>query len=410
MNNFNELLQKYAKLAVKTGVNIQENQTLVINAPITAKDFVRAIAKEAYSSGVIDVHVDWNDEEISLIKFNYANDNVFDHFPDWKATSKESLANEGAAFLSISASNPDLLKNVDPKKIARTRKAQGKAMEGFKTILNKGNVRWSIVSIPTDEWAMKVFPNLNKDDAVKKLWENIFTVTRVDSDDPVKAWDNHINLIKCKTDLLNKKQFKSLHFKSTGTDLVIDLPKDHIWVGGGLTDHKDIYYIPNMPTEEIFTTPLKTGVNGVVSSTKPLNYGGNLIENFTLTFKDGRVVDYSAEKGYEILKGLIETDEGSHYIGEVALVPDNSPISNTGLIFYNTLFDENASCHLAIGSSYPICIKDGTTMNKQQLEEHGLNTSITHVDFMIGSKELSIEGITESGERMPIFTNGNWSK
>jgi len=410
MNNFNELLQKYAKLAVRTGVNIQENQTLVINAPITAKEFVRAISKEAYLSGVLDVQVDWHDEAMALIKFDNAPDNAFDYFPNWKAANKELLASEGAAFLSISASNPDLLKNVDPKKIARSRKAQGKAMDGFRTIMNKGNVRWSVVSIPTVEWATKVFPSLNQDDAIEKLWDKIFTVTRVNSGNPVEAWNNHINLMKTKTDLLNNKQLKSLHFKSTGTDLIIELPKNHIWVGGGLTDHNDIYYIPNMPTEEIFTTPLKTGVNGIVSSTKPLNYGGNLIENFTLTFKDGRIVDFSAEKGYETLKGLIETDEGSHYIGEVALVPDDSPISNTGLIFYNTLFDENASCHLAIGSSYPICIKDGTTMNKEQLEQHGLNTSITHVDFMIGSEELSIDGITESGDCMTLFSKGNWSR
>lgn len=410
MKNFNELLKKYAKLAVRTGVNVTENQTLVISAPISAVDFVRELTKEAYIAGAKYVQVDWNDEELSLIRYENGKDDIFDYFPRWKAETRETLAKEGAAFLSISAANPDLLKSIDPKLIARSTKAMGMAIKEYRNIVQKGNVRWSVISIPTVAWAKKVFPESTEEDAVLNLWEKIFTITRVDQEDPIVAWDKHVEILKTKSTLLNDKQYKYIHLKSEKTDLMIELPKNHIWIGGGSYDHNKNYYVANIPTEEIFTAPLKTGLNGVVYSTKPLNYSGNLIDNFSLTFENGKIVDFSAEQGYEVLKGLIETDEGSHYIGELALVPDDSPISNTDLIFYNTLFDENASCHLAIGSAYPSCVKDGTKMNQEELEKHGLNTSLTHVDFMIGSADLSVTGITESGEKHPIFTNGNWSE
>ena len=255
----------------------------------------------------------------------------------------------------------------------------------------------------------KVFSDLSDIEAVEKLWENIFKIVRVDKDNPVEAWNEHLNNLQKKVDFLNIKKFKKLHYLSKDTDLSIELPEKHIWAGGGELNSKKTYFVANMPTEEVFTLPLKTGVNGKVKSTKPLNYSGNLIDNFILTFKDGKIVDFSAEKGYETLKKLIETDEGSHYLGEVALVPYDSPISNSNIIFYNTLFDENASCHLALGEAYPICIEGGSEMNSEELEKAGANNSLTHVDFMIGSPNLDITGETKDGVIIQIFKNGNWA-
>lgn len=404
MKNFKELLEKYAELSVKTAINIQKGQTLVVNAPIVASNFVREVVKKAYENGAKNVHVEWHDEEIMHTKYKMAPKEVFNEYPMWKAKGFEEFAEQDAAFLSISASNPDLLKDVDPQKIANANKAAAKAMNKFREYTQKGKVSWAVVSVPTKEWSKKVFGVEDEE----RLWEKIFEVTRVNTEDPVAEWKKHIGTLKNKIAMMNSKNYKFLHYKAPGTDLKIELPEDHIWVGGGLTTEKGVYFIPNMPTEEIFTLPLKTGINGVVASTKPLNYGGNLIEKFTLTFKDGKIVDFSAESGYETLKKLIETDEGSHYIGEVALVPQNSPISNSNIIFYNTLFDENASCHLAIGAAYPLCLKNGTNMNRKELEEKGANTSMTHVDFMIGNDLMNIEGITKDGKVEPLFKNGNW--
>lgn len=409
MENFENMLEKYAELAVKVGVNIQKGQTLVINAPIVAADFIRKVAKKAYEAGAKNVHVEWNDEELSLIKFMNAPDEAFKEFPLWKAKGYEDMAKDGAAFLSISASNPDLLKEVNPERIAAANKAASIAMDAYRNYAQTGKISWGIVSVPTDAWSAKVFPELSPEERIEKLWENIFKVTRVDAADPVQAWNEHIENLKSKMDYLNNKRFKKLFYKAFGTDLTVELPQNHLWVGGGLTDDKGTYFIPNMPTEEVFTMPLKEGVNGVLSSTKPLNYGGNTIENFKLTFEKGKIVEFTAEKGYETLKKLIETDNGSHYLGEVALVPHHSPVSDCNIIFYNTLFDENASCHFAIGAAYPLCIENGTSMSKDDLEKNGANTSLTHVDFMIGSPEMNIDGETSDGKIESIFRNGNWA-
>lgn len=409
MSQFETRLQKYAELAIKVGVNIQENQTLVVNAPIAAVDFVRKVAQIAYQAGAKNVHVEWNDEQLTLIKYNNAPMEAFKEFPLWKAKGYEQFAEEGAAFLSITASNPDLLKGVDPERIATANKTQGAAMEGFRSYIQSDKVSWTVLAIPTQEWAAKVFPDDTSEDQMRKLWEAIFQATRVDIDNPVKAWQDHSRILNEKVEYLNKKKYKTLHYKAPGTDLTIDLPEKHIWAGGGSDNEKGTTFVANMPTEEVFTTPLKEGVNGVVTSTKPLNYGGNLIENFSLTFKAGKIVDFTAETGYETLKRLIETDEGSHYLGEVALVPHDSPISNSNIIFYNTLFDENASNHLAIGNAYAFCIEGGKAMSKEELINKGINTSITHVDFMIGSSEMDIDGILHDGSIEPVFKKGNWA-
>jgi aminopeptidase len=407
MENFEIMIEKYAELTVKVGVNIQKGQTLVINAPIIAKDFIRMVTKKAYEVGAKNVYVDWSDEEITLIKFMNAPEEAFKEFPLWKAKGYEDMAKEGAAFLSISASNPDLLKDVNPQHIATANKTAAMAMEEYRKYPQTGKVSWAVVSVPTKEWAAKIFPELSEEESIEKLWKNIFNVTRVTTENPVKAWDEHIDNLKNKMDYLNNKKFKKLYYKAPGTNLTVELPLNHIWIGGGLTNEKGIYFMPNMPTEEVFTMPLKEGVNGVLSSTKPLNYSGTVIDNFKLTFENGKIIDFTAEKGYETLKKLIETDGGSHYLGEVALVPHHSPVSDCNIIFYNTLFDENASCHFAIGAAYPICIQGGTTMNKEELEKHGANTSFTHVDFMVGSTEMNIDGETADGKVEAIFRNGN---
>ena len=410
MKNMNNLLKKYAELAVKIGVNIQPNQTLVLNTPIECAEFARLISESAYEAGAREVHINWGDEKSARIKYLMAHDEVFDEVPQWLVDSRMHYMEKGAAFLSIAASNPENLKGCNPERIARSSKASSTALKEFSKRLMSNQNAWSIVSIPTVDWAKKVFPNDSEEVAVEKLWDAIFKIVRIDQEDPVAAWETHKNNLKEKMNYLNSQDLVKLHFKnSIGTDLEMELPEGHIWVGGAEHTQNGVEFIANMPTEEIFSMPKKTGVNGTVVSSKPLNYGGNLINNFKLTFKDGKVVDFSAEEGYDSLKHLIETDEGSHYLGEVALVPFDSPISNSGIIFFNTLYDENASCHFAIGKAYTLCIENGDKMSDEELDAAGANTSLTHVDFMLGTSDLEIRGFNAKGEEIKIFTNGNWA-
>lgn len=409
MSSFDENLKKYAELVVKIGVNIQKSQTLLINAPISSAVFTREIAKKAYDAGAKHVYTEWNDEELTRIKFDYAPDESFSEYPEWKASAMENLAQNGAAFLSIVSSNPDLLNGVNPDRIAEANKAAGTALNHFRSYIMADKVSWCVVAAPSKNWAAKVFPNLDEKEQEEKLWEAIFKSTRANMINPVQAWTEHNANLNTKVDYLNNKKYHKLHYKAPGTDLTIELPEKHVWIGGGSVNDNSVPFVANIPTEEVFTAPLKNGVNGTVTSTMPLNYGGNLIENFTLTFENGKIIDLKAESGEETLKRLIETDEGSHYLGEVALVPYNSPISQSNIIFYNTLFDENASNHLAIGNAYGFCIEGGKQMTPSELALAGANSSITHVDFMIGSAEMDIDGITKDGESEPIFRNGNWA-
>lgn len=409
MSNFEKNLEKYAEVAVNIGLNIQKGQELIINASLDSVLLTRKIVEKAYKAGAKNVLVEWSDDQITLTKFMCAPDEAFEKFPKWKADGYVEMAKNGAAFLNVSAPNPDLLSDVDPARIGNWRKTSAIAMKEFSNQIMSGKVNWSSVATPSKEWAKKLFPESNEDEGISKLWDYIFKITRSSMSDPVEAWENHGKKLKKRLEYLNSKRYKKLIYTGDGTDLTIQLPDTHVWIGGGSTTEGGIFFVPNIPTEEVFTAPLRDGVNGIVKSTMPLNYGSSLIENFSFTFENGKVIDFSAEKGYETLKRMLATDEGALHLGEVALVPNDSPISNTGIVFYNTMYDENASCHLALGNVYQSCVEDGNKMNSEDLKNNNLNTSLIHVDFMIGSPTLSINGETLDGKLEPIFTDGNWS-
>ncbi|CAM3263804.1 aminopeptidase [Sporolactobacillus spathodeae] len=409
MENFKKLLDNYASIAIQFGLNVQKNQDVMIFAPIESPEFVRLAVKKAYEAGAKNVFVEWSDEPTTRIRFESAPDAAFETYPNWQKQTYQELVDANAAFLYIYSPNPELLKGIDPARIATWQKTNATANKKFMDAKIGAVVSWTIVSVPTEAWAAKIFPDLPEDERIEALWQQIFTITRTNQDDPSVAWQKHRDNLSEKLNYFNEKRFKALHYRAPGTDLSLELPAEHLWVGGGMTNSQGVPFQPNIPTEEIFTMPLATGVNGTVASTKPLNYAGNLIDHFSVTFKDGRIIDYQAEQGYETLKQIIETDEGSHFLGEVSLVPFHSPISETHLIFYNTLFDENASCHLAIGASYPFNYRGGRQMSEAELKEKGANSSTTHVDFMVGSAELEIDGELPSGARIAIFRNGDWA-
>ena len=404
------LLKKYAMLAVNTGVNIKKDNILVITSPIETAEFARLIAKEAYNFGAKEVIVHYSDQQLTKIKLENSSLETISDYPSWMAEGYNYYARQGACFISIAANDPDGLKGVSVEKIGESQKARTTALKEYYDNSMSNKCRWCVLSVPTLSWAKKVFPNLSDEKALESLWDVIFKTVRVDTKDPIKAWENHNAYLEEKIKFMNENNFKSVHLKSSnGTDLNIELPEGHIWAGGSEEDVKGIPFNANMPTEEIFTLPKKTGVNGIVYSSKPLSYGGNLIDNFSITFKDGRAIDFTAETGYDILKQMLESDEGAKYLGEVAFVPYNSPISNSKLIFFNTLFDENAACHLALGRAYESSVKNADKYSEEELEKMGVNNSVIHVDFMIGTSDLEITGINKNGETIKIFSNGNWT-
>ena len=407
---FNEKLQKYADLIVKMGANVQKNQIVVIKTIVEGVDFARALTKAAYETGARHVYVQLSDEEISRLTYEYETEEALAEFPEWETQKYDKWVEQDAVFISISAANPDLLKGIPASKIATYQKAAGRGLAKFRKATGSSEVAWCIASIPTEKWSLKVFPEAkDAEEAKNLLWEKIFEVNRINEADPVAAWQKHIDNLTRRCKYLNDKNIKSLHYVAPGTDLHVDLPEGHIWEGGGEYSTKGIYFVANMPTEEIFTMPAKYGVNGTLKATKPLVYSGNLIKDFSFVFKDGKVVAFEAAEGKEVLDKLIHTDEGASYLGEVAIVPHSSPISQTNVLFYNTLFDENASCHFAVGSSYPTTLKDGVKMTEEELEAHGANTSITHNDFMVGSNALNIEATTHTGEKFYVLKDGEWT-
>ncbi len=403
-------LIKYASLAVNIGVNIQKDNILVISSPIETAEFARLITEEAYKSGAKDVIVHYGDQKLTKIKLENSSLETISNIPEWQAESYNYYARQEACFISISASDPDGLKGVPVEKIGASQKARTSALKEYFDNSMSNKCRWCVLSVPTLSWAKKVFPKVSDDEAMESLWDVIFKTVRVDTENPVNAWKKHNAYLEEKIKFMNNNNFKSVHLKSAnGTDLNIELPEGHIWAGGSEGDVNGIPFNANIPTEEVFTLPKKTGVNGIVYSSKPLSYGGNLIDNFSITFKDGKAIDFTAETGYDVLKQMLESDEGAKYLGEVAFVPYNSPISNSKLIFFNTLFDENAACHLAFGRAYESCVKDADKYSEEELEKIGVNNSIIHVDFMIGTSDLEITGINKNGETIQIFSNGNWA-
>ncbi|MBP1999873.1 aminopeptidase [Paenibacillus shirakamiensis] len=409
MTNFQENLQKYAELAVKVGVNVQPGQTLVVNSSLEGAELVRVIVKQAYEAGARTVKVNWSDDTVTRLRYEMAAEESFLDEPKWYAGEILELIENGAAVLHVISSDPDLLKGISSDRLTNHQKTYGKAMSKYRQLQQSDKFSWSIVAVPSAAWAAKVFPELPQEEQIDKLWEAIFRTVRVDQPDTLGAWKEHVSNLNKKSDYLNEKNFEKLHYKAPGTDLIIELPEGHLWVAADSTNERGNKFLANLPTEEVFTAPLRTGVHGTVSSTKPLSHSGNIIDEFTLTFKDGRIVDVKAKVGEETLKQIVSLDEGAHYLGEVALVPHGSPISQSNILFYNTLFDENASNHLAIGSAYAFTLKDGKGLSQEELLARGLNTSITHVDFMVGSGEMDIFGVTKSGEEIQIFSQGNWA-
>lgn len=406
--NLKQRIDKFAELAIKVGVNVKKDESLLIRADVEAKDFVRLCVKYAYQLGAKHVYVEYSDDYITREKYLNAPDQAFDEYPQWQADKYTQLAKEGTSFLSVISSDPDLMLGVDPSRIGRFQKISGQYLKEWRSYTLSDKVKWSIVAVPSENWAKKVFPELESEQAVEYLWESILDCSRV-TDEPIKEWEKHNKNLKEKTDLLNKMNFKKLIYKSSKTDLSVGLPQGHIWLSGDSVDPKSNPFNPNIPTEEIFGMPHKDKVDGRVYSTKPLIYAGSLIDEFWIEYKDGKVINFDAKIGKENLKQLIETDEGSMRLGEIALVPCDSPISNRDIIFYSTLFDENASCHLAIGAAYTSCIENGDSLSDEEKEKIGVNTSNTHVDFMIGDNTLNIVGVTKDGQEIQIFKDGNWA-
>ncbi len=403
-------IREYAKLLIEVGLNVQKGQTLVISSPVDCAYFARLCASAAYDVGCREVVMRWTDDYLNRERFLRADDSVFDSLPLGQKEFLNGYAAEGAAYLNISACDPEALRGVDPDRITRANRCK-EELSGFYDAMMANVNPWCIASIPIPSWSKKVFPGVPEDEAMKKLWDAIFTSVRISGKgDAVARWREHIALLKARVAKLNELHFASLHYtNSLGTDLTIRLPETHLWSGGDSLCRTGRPFVANMPTEEIFTAPLRTGINGVVYAALPLVHNGNIIENFHFVIRDGRIVEAHAEKGEEILKAAIAEDEGASYFGEVALVPYDSPISNQKLLFYNTLFDENAACHLAFGEAYPECVEGGEAMSKEELKAAGLNDSITHVDFMIGTSDLSIIGTTGDGREVPVFADGNFA-
>ena len=405
-----EKLQEYAQLLVRVGLNVQKGQTLVISSPVECAFFARMCAKEAYQIGCREVVMNWHDDAMARMKYLQADDAIFDEVPLWRRHFFNDHALEGAAYLAISASDPENFKGVEGSRIVRAQQASGKALKDFDRLQMCGGFPWCIASIPIPSWACKVFPDIGEEAAMEKLWDAIFAAVRINGDGQcVAKWEAHLDTLAQRMEKLNELNFKSLHYtNSLGTDLTVELPEGHIWEAGNDVTLSGQEYIANIPTEELFTSPLKTGVNGVVYSALPLSHDGHIIDKFHFVVKDGRIVEAHAEQGEEILRAAIAVDEGACYFGEVALVPYDSPISNQKILFYNTLFDENAACHIAFGEAYP-CLKGGQQMTKEELKARGLNDSITHVDFMVGTPDLSIVGTTHDGREIPVFVDGNFA-
>lgn len=407
---FEQKLQRYAELTVKVGLNLQPGQRLVIVAySLDVAPLVREVAASAYQNGCRLVTVVWLDEQLDKVRYQYAPRDSFEEFFSWITNGVAQNIEEGDAYLQISGSDPELLKNQDPKLVAIAGRTFGKA---YKSIMDHQQInltQWSVVGSPTLGWATRVFPDKSLQEAESQLWEAVFKVCRLDKPDPVAFWQGQVNELGKRKEYLTAKGYTGLHYKGPGTDLTIGLPERHIWHGGESQTQTGIPFVPNIPTEEVYTLPHKDKTQGTVTATKPLSYRGNLIENFSLTFSEGMVVNFSAQKGEDILRSTLETDENAKRLGEVALISHRTPISQSGLVFLKTLYDENASNHLALGSAYRYTLKNGDQMKDEEFAQAGGNDSQIHVDFMFGSGEMDVDGLKSDGTSEPVMRQGEWA-
>jgi aminopeptidase len=408
--SFEQKLDRLAEVAVKIGLGLKAGQELVMTAPIDALPLVRRITEHAYKAGALLVTSFYSDDPCVLARFEYGPDASFDYAPVWLQDGIATAFKSGAARLAIAGANPALLARQDPAKVARANVAMSKASKPAMELITRHEINWTIVACATPEWAKLVFPDEPEDVAVAKLWEAIFVTSRVAVDDPVTEWKEHGARLKQRVDLLNAKRFSALHFKSEdgSTDLTVGLADQHLWAGGGTTAGNGIYCQPNIPTEECFTTPHKDRVDGVVRASKPLSHQGTLIENIAVRFEGGKIVEATASAGEDVLNRLISTDEGARRLGEVALVPHSSPIAQSGVLFWSTLFDENAASHVALGQAYSTCLIGGEKMDAEALAALGANSSLIHVDWMIGSGTMDVDGLAADGTREPLMRRGDW--
>ena len=406
---FQTSLEKYADIVVNIGLNLQKHQRLSIGAGLPDAELVRLVAKKAYQLGVPFVDVRWNDEKLHRIRFDHSDPEFLTEVPNWSIAREHEYGERGDATLSFHSSDPNLLEGINPDLIGRYRKAVSQKYEPTYKYIDNNTQNWCVVSTASPAWAKKVFPDLPIEQAQEKLWEAIFDACRVNVADPVKAWREHAEKLHHHCDYLTNKKYTALHYKAPGTDLTLGLPQNHIWVGASSTTVGGIEFIPNLPTEEVFCMPHREKAEGYVTSSRPLILSGTMIDEFTLTFENGRATKVTAKQGEENIRKLLETDENASRFGEVALVPDSSPISQRKHLFYNTLFDENASCHLALGSAYRYNVEGGSAMTKEQFIAAGGNDSLIHVDFMIGSNQMDIDGIRADGTREAIMRNGEWA-
>ena len=409
IENFSEKLKKYAELIVKVGVNVQKGQPVVLYISVTQQELAHLIVEEAYGAGASEVMIEWKDTFSEREFLKHASEERLENIPEYIVKKGNYIAGKKAARISVMSADPGAYSGIDQKRIAKNQAAMGKALRQVRKATQNNDLSWTVVSAADQAWAEKVFPEKKGQAAIDALWEEIFKTTRIDKADPVKAWHEHDQKLHEKSDWLNEQQFSALHYVSPVTDITIGLPENHVWEGAGSFTPEGTEFMANMPTEEVFTAPDCRRIDGYVTSTKPLSYAGNILEDMKFTFKDGKVVEATAKKGQEVLEHLLETDAGAKSLGEVSLVPDPSPISQSGIIFFNTLFDENASDHLALGASYPFNVSGGTKMSDEELLDLGMNVSQTHVDFMVGSADMDIDGIKKDGTIVPVFRNGDWA-
>jgi aminopeptidase len=412
---YQELLRKYAEAIVKVGLNLRADQRLIITnatargVPPAGRALVHEVTKAAYAAGARFVDVIWGDEEMLRIRLQKAPADSFNEYPKWHANGILDMLEKGDALLSIYANDPDVYSGLDSERLGAMQKSHLENYSSISALVSRNAINWCVVASAAPAWAAKIFPTLNSEEGMEKLWQAIFETTRATRPDPVAAWKEHIQNLRKRADYMQAKKYSALHYKSGDTDFTLGLPPGHKWISAQSLAENGVVFTANMPTEEIFTLPDRQRADGTVHATFPLSYGGSLIEDFSVTFETGKVIRVSAKKNEAILQKLVDTDEGSTRLGEVALVPASSPIATRGHLFYNTLFDENASCHIAIGRAYRFTLTGGEELTEEEFNAAGGNTSINHVDFMIGSPQMDIDGIKEDGTREPVMRQGEWA-